>query len=797
MCPRKLRMWICATMLTSVVLLCVLRVSASPGGFVFTGNLNRSRGFLQSATLLNNGLVLIAGGDIGISSAELYNPTSGVFTLTGSMSVGRKAHSATLLNNGMVLIAGGAFEDIQGTNILASAELYNPATGIFTVTGSMSIAREYHTATLLSDGTVLIAGGGNNSASWVASAEIYNPTTGTFTVTGNLGTARTQHTAIMLNNGMTLIAGGVNNTGILASAEVYNSSTRTFAPTGSLRSARGGHIATLLNNGKVLVAGGSSSSSNIGIASAELYDPVAGSFAFTGSMNTSRALHCAALLNNGMVLVAGGEYFSGGQFHYPTQAELYDPGSGAFTFTGSMNVARIEFTATLLNNGMVLVASGTGAASRTAELYQPISLTPSGLLSITLTPSSPWTPIGSFLSFTATGHFSGGVTQTLASATWSSSNSSVATISNDSGNYGHAYGVSSGSVTIKACTGTTCGSTTLTVAPHSNLILGSQPTDTARSTFEKYDDSGNRLLTGNLSIPRAYHSAVLLNDGHIFVVGGTDNTTSWQIFDQNGNVVSSGLLNDGRVLAAATLLTNGNVFLAGGTSSPGTWEIRSSTGALMASGNLNGSRTGGLSALTLKNGNIWISGSALANGDACTWEIHNINGGLVNSGSLMSCFGGAQVQVLGNGNVILLGGGNASGTYEIRSQTGAFVSTGSLTNAFNQGASSALLNNGNVLVFGSCQVGNPPPPPDPNGCGTPGSQSTWEIRDVNGNFVSTGSLFNTRDGAGAAVLPNGNVFITGGSSCPACWETRSQSGSLVSQGSLFNTRYGGHSLTHF
>ncbi len=217
----------------------------------------------------------------------------------------------------------------------------------------------------------------------------------------------------------------------------------------------------------------------------------------------------------------------------------------------------------------------------------------------------------------------------------------------------------------------------------------------------------------------------------------------------------------------------------------------------MTSGNLNGSRTGGLSALTLNNGNIWISGSALANGDACTWEIHNINGGLVNSGSLMSCFGGAQVQVLGNGNVILLGGGNASGTYEIRSQTGAFVSTGSLTNAFNQGASSALLNNGNVLVFGSCQVGNPPPPPDPNGCGTPGSQSTWEIRDVNGNFVSTGSLFNTRDGAGAAVLSNGNVFITGGSSCPACWETRSQSGSLVSQGSLFNTRYGGHSLTHF
>jgi hypothetical protein len=187
----------------------------------------------------------------------------------------------------------------------------------------------------------------------------------------------------------------------------------------------------------------------------------------------------------------------------------------------------------------------------------------------------------------------------------------------------------------------------------------------------------------------------------------------------------------------------------------------------------------------------------LQNGDACTWEIHDINGALVSSGNLSSCFGSGQVQLLNNGNVMLLGGGNAPGTWEIRSQTGAFVSTGSLTNAFNNGASSVLLNNGNVFVFGSCQVSNPPRPPDPNGCGTPGSQGTWEIRGQSGSFVSTGSLFNTRSGAGATVLSNGNVFITGGDSCPACWEIRTQTGSFVSQGSLFNTRYSGHSLTHF
>lgn len=308
------------------------------------------------------------------------------------------------------------------------------------------------------------------------------------------------------------------------------------------------------------------------------------------------------------------------------------------------------------------------------------------------------------------------------------------------------------------------------------LILGSSSTDPARSTFEKHGETGILLLTGNLSVPRSEHSMTLLQNLNLFVAGGTDDNTSWQIMDQNAQVLSSGFLQDSRVGHASTLLTNGNIFLAGGNLAPGTWEIHGPTGALVASGGLAGSRTQGVTSRTLQNGNVWISGSGLGNGDACTWEIHNSGGGLVSSGSLNTCFAGGQVQVLSNGNVMLLGGDNAPGSWEIHSQTGAFVSTGSLETAFNSGATSVLLKNGNVFIFGN---------------------GTWEIRNSSGGFVSTGSLQSSRIGAGAAVLPSGNVFITGGNSAASAWEIRSQTGALVSQGSLFDTRGAGHTITSF
>ena len=434
-------------------------------GFASTGSLNTAR-YAHTATLLNNGMVLMAGG-VGsvtfLASAELYDPTIGTFTATGSLSTPRYVHTATLLNNGLVLIAGG----FNSSGALASAELYNPATGTFTPTGSLNTARAQPTATLLNNGQVLIAGGYNTSGA-LASAELYDPSTGTFSYTaGSLNTPREQNTATLLNNGLVLIAGGSGSSGYLASAELYNPATGTFTLTGSLNNARVNHTATLLNNGLVLMAGGYGVvGAYIGPeASAELYNPATGTFSYTtGSLNTARYSHTATLLNNGMVLMAGGSGSSG----YLASAELYNPATGTFTPSGSLNTARYLQTATLLNNGMVLMAGGvnnSGSALASAELYEPATLTPPNLVSISLTPSSPTIPLGTALRFTALGTFNGDSTEQLAEVTWSSSNPEVISISNDASDPGAAYAAATGSATVSACAGTVCGATTVTVRP--------------------------------------------------------------------------------------------------------------------------------------------------------------------------------------------------------------------------------------------------------------------------------------------------------------------------------------------
>src|SRR5208282_5185531 len=172
----------------------------------------------HTATLLNNGMVLMVGGlnsSTGfIASAELYNPATGTFTPTGSLNTAREYHTATLMNNGMVLIAGG--QGLVGgfDGLLASAELYNPATGTFAPTSSLNTPRQQQTATLLNNGMVLIAGGNVPGLPLqTATAELYNPTTGIFTSTGNMTTARWDQTATLLNNGMVLIAGGTGSSG--------------------------------------------------------------------------------------------------------------------------------------------------------------------------------------------------------------------------------------------------------------------------------------------------------------------------------------------------------------------------------------------------------------------------------------------------------------------------------------------------------------------------------------------------------------------------------------------------------
>lgn len=420
----------------------------------------------HTATLLSNGKVLLTGGSISSpNSAELYDPVAGTFTSTGSMVATRFGHTATLLNDGRVLIVGGS--DGNSSVPLATAELYDPATSTFTATGSMSTPRGGNTATLLNNGKVLIAGG-SDGFNDLATAEVYDPSAGTFTPTGNMISPRNGPSATELNNGIVLIVGGSS----LATSELYDPAAERFTASGTMATPRYGHSATLLNNNKVLILSGFNGTSAY-LADPELYDVSSGTFTALGGLTTPLLNHTATLLSNGTVLIAGG--FDG--TNSLSSAKIYDPVSSTFGTTGGMTLGRMSHTATLLNNGEVFVAGGENVVNNggtfvaSAEVYQPNSLVPPGLVSITVTPANPSVLGGATQKFRATGTFNDSSTQSLESAIWTSSEPLIAAVTDDQSNRGSTYVLAAtGSATISACDGSICGSTTLAVSAAPNIV---------------------------------------------------------------------------------------------------------------------------------------------------------------------------------------------------------------------------------------------------------------------------------------------------------------------------------------
>lgn len=316
---------------------------------------------------LNNLVIVVLIGLLVMAAAgpAYSSPASQqAWTRSGDLNFGRHAHSATLLNDGQVLVAGGYG---SGSIRLSQTELYDPATGRWTRTGDLGFGRVNHTATLLPDGQVLVVGGLGSGGIRLVQTELYDPATGRWTRTGDLNIGREFHTSTLLPSGKVLVTGGDGSGGSYAvQAELYDPATGRWSYTGNLNIGRSVHTATLLPSGKVLVAGGSASGGSFAVQS-ELYDPASGSWIRTGSLNIGRNFHTATLLPNGKVLVAGGS----GDGGFLNQAELYDPVSGSWSRTGDLIFGRSYHAATLLPDGQVLVAGGSAPVQ--AELYDPAS----------------------------------------------------------------------------------------------------------------------------------------------------------------------------------------------------------------------------------------------------------------------------------------------------------------------------------------------------------------------------------------------------------------------------------------
>jgi N-acetylneuraminic acid mutarotase len=558
-----------------------------------TGNMVVPR-YGQTTTLLPNGKVLMAGGSDAsrnaLANAELYDPSTNQWTPTATMTAPRAGHSATLLPTGKVLVVGGGSN--VGSTILGSAETYDPASGTWSSTGSLTTPRAGHTATLLTNGNALVVGGNNSQTSNLNSSETYNPTTGTWSSTGGLATGRAGHTATLLPNGLVLIAGGYSTGNVVqASTELYSPTTGQWSPAGNMNTARVGQSATLLASGRVLAAGGLTSAS--GNPPADLFDPTNPVWAATSSMSVPRNGHMVTLLPNGKVLVAGGTADTNAT---PlSSAEIYDDTHGTWTATGSMMTARYGPVGLLLPNGRVLAVGGYGVSSSvlgSAEIYDP------------------------------------------SSGTWSAT----------------------GSLNV-----TRLGPTTTLLPTGKVLAVGGETINGSPfSTAELYDPaSGRWSLTGALNTARALHSATLLPSGKVLVAGGVGSSgslSSAELYDPTSGTWSpTGPMTTSRESPTATLLPNGKVLVNGGFNLTTTNLYLDSaelydpvSGTWSATGSHVGLLTG-TTAVLLPNGAV------LACGFSC--EVYDpASGTWSTTATQVTSVWGSPLTLLPNGKILSTGG---------------------------------------------------------------------------------------------------------------------------------------------
>ncbi len=286
----------------------------------------------------------------------------------GSMHVARAVQTATELADGRVLIVGGCTNQgcDTGSSDGATAELYDPATRRFTLTGSLRTSRDDHAAVRLADGRVLVAGGWGGQGV-LASTEIYDPATAAFSDGPTMSSPRAGFAAILLADGRVLLAGGyTDNHSTTSTVDLFDPAGDVIRPAPPLDQARGSYAAALLPDGQVLVVGGYGD--GLALAGAERFDPASSTFEPTGPMGTARLKFAAARLRDGSVIVIGGAQDIEGRAAYDT-TEIYDPATGGFREGPTMNEPRYKLLGSTVNlpDGSVLVAGGAS----TPELLGP------------------------------------------------------------------------------------------------------------------------------------------------------------------------------------------------------------------------------------------------------------------------------------------------------------------------------------------------------------------------------------------------------------------------------------------
>ncbi len=745
-----------------------------PNTWVPTGSMRFAHSG-QTAALLPGGKVLVAGG--GTATAELYNPATRTFSATGRMPFAVTGATATLLHDGKVLVAGGMVGGLFTGQPVTRAELYDPATGTWAATGSTREPRAWDTATLLPDGQVLVAGGRcyreilstcspGDFANSLSSAELYNPATGRWTPTGSMHSGRSLQSATLLHDGNVLVAGGqvYCTDGVCVdarSAELYHPATGTWTVTGSMHQVREQHSATLLADGEVLVTGGRDVSGNTpGISAethAELYHPRTGTWTPAAPMVTAHVGQTATLLRNGWVLVVGGNAAAGSS----DVAEIYQPQRAVWVLPGALATARIQQTATLLPDGHVLVTGGTGHDGMPLRTAEEFLAGPGPLVSVT--PAS--------VAFAGQQVGTVGRTRTYRVTNEGSADlvtSGVALTGRNPGDYRTATNCGKAPVAPgRTCTvsvrfgPTFTGLRTATAALYDNAPR--TPQGAALTGYGGGPDAW--IPVGSMTTARDNFAAILLPSGKVLVAGGEGPgqdlppRAGAELYNPAArSFAPTGPLHTARSSAAAALLRGGQVLIAGGLGptftklssaelyNPATGKWRYTT-PMHAAGY-------GLTGTLLPSGKVLVVGLGFGHSAEVydpatqTWT---------DTGPMKSPQWYATVTLLHDGEVLAVGGRTAKAEL-YNPATNRWAATGSLK-VLQESPTATLLPDGEVLVAGGSSRGA-------NGL----ALATSELYNpATGSWSLTKSSMGVgRAGATATLLPDGSVLEAGGctANCP-------------------------------